>query len=359
MFRLTLSSIWLLIVATIVGCGSGDSETSDDSEPTSNSASENASTEKASAPDSPEAAFKAFSRAMQAQDYPRAISVASGESQALLASGLVMEVEFMEIEDNAKKESRDSLLKKHAVDLSGPDTLLKSVKDIPALVSELTEWLKENAVGSIQSGFPDFGELGKVTVDGEKATAQVDTKRGWRPIEFRKVDGNWVVHLPKNSSPTSPVKDDGTPGIGTLSIGDKEYKLREATAYPAKDGFDKPCTMLLFTERKKSPKQLDAMKEMLREKGSVTAMFLGLGGHIELMLDKDDNVTGQNIWAENVSLAGGSGAEVTIKRDGNRISGKAVMKEADLQPGRQPHRFEVEFETQVIATEIGAVSSDE
>jgi len=42
MFRLVSSLIWLLVVATIVGCGSGDSETSGKSEPTSNSASENA-----------------------------------------------------------------------------------------------------------------------------------------------------------------------------------------------------------------------------------------------------------------------------------------------------------------------------
>jgi len=46
------------------------------------------------------------------------------------------------------------------------------------------------------------------------------------------------------------------------------------------------------------------MKEILREKGSVTVMFLGLGGHIELTLDKDDKLTDQNSWAENVSLSG-------------------------------------------------------
>ena len=349
MFRLVMSSIWLLVVATIVGCGSG---------------------KKAPTYESPEAAFKAFSQAMQVQDYPRAISATSGESQSLIASGLVMEVAFVEIEDKAKKELRDSLLKKHAVDLSNlaDDTLLKSVKDIPALVSELTEWMKENADGSSQPGFPDFGELDKVTVDGGKATAQVDTKRGWRPIEFRKVDGHWVVHLPKNSSPTSPVKDDGTPGIGTLWIGDKEYKLREATAYPAKDAFGKTCTTLIFTERKKSPKQLDTMKEMLREKGSVSVSF-SLGGHIVLTLDKDNKLTDRYIWAENVSLSGSSGVEVTVKRDGNRISGKAVKKEAEADStqkhepidgrGQLRHRFEVEFDTQVIVTEIGAVRSDE
>lgn len=87
-----------------------------------------------------------------------------------------------------------------------------------ACTARQVEWMKENADGSSKPGFPKFGELDKVTVDGEKATAQVDTKRGWRPIEFRKVDGIGLSIFPKTHHPQVRSKTTVLPESGRYRL---------------------------------------------------------------------------------------------------------------------------------------------
>ena len=78
-------------------------------------------------------------------------------------------------------------------------SIAKSAKDKPALIGELFAWLKKNSNGSGS----DFRvqELGKVTVDGDHATATVDTGRGKRPIEFHRIEGGWLISMPEGRPP--------------------------------------------------------------------------------------------------------------------------------------------------------------
>ncbi len=366
MFRLVLSSFLSIAVATIVGCGSEDPEPSATSDSTSSEAPETkvstTSEKKAATFDTPKAAFDAFVQASKAGEWPKVINVLSQESQTMFTASMVMDASFSTT-DKAKQESLDQLLKKHGIDVNaepepgdenaGPESLIKSVKDLPALVSELSKWMSENADDS-DSGFMEVGELGEVTIDGDIATAQVDSERGMRPIEFRKVDGSWVVHLPKpgrgepESVSDSATEDDGTPGIGTLWIGDEAYKLREATAYRSKF-FDDPCTVVLLTARKMSPKQLEGLKKMLAKDGNDDSYF-ARGPHVKLTLDKDGKLMSLFAWADSISISSNSGVEVTVKIDGNRISGKAARKEPK-KTSNTKLRFEAEFDTEMLAAD--------
>ncbi|MCH2203063.1 MAG: hypothetical protein MK102_13920 [Fuerstiella sp.] len=368
MLRLFMSSFCLVTTATIVGCSSEDSLPASESESTS-IVEQDAKKEKFSF-DTPEAAFEVFTQALLAKDWPMAITMVSVESQKMLASGLVMDASFSTFEDKATEQALNTLLKKHGIDLNaepepgdenpGFDSFLDSVKDVPALVTELTEWTKTNIDRSSKSGFPELGGLDKVVVDGEKATARVDSDRGWMPLEFHKSNDCWVIHLPMDRSPTDPVEDDGTSGIGTLWIDDTAFKLREVMAYPGLF-FDKPCTRLLFTERQMSPKQFDSMKKQLEETGRINAM--ALGGHVEVMLNKDDQLQDIFAWAENQSFSIGTvnsdEVKVTVSRDSNRISGGAAMPEpVNIGRGDKTFRFEVEFDTEIIQVKTSVLISD-
>jgi hypothetical protein len=159
--------------------------------------------------DSPDAVFSAFQESTKAEDWPGAARCLTAESQAMLADGMIIAASFQTAGDSAKEQDLKAILKRHGIDLdaalsdeaspTGPTSLAASAKDKSALLADVWAWLKKNGKNG---GGPDLrmDKLTDVKAEGDQATALADTSRGQRPIEFRRVDGGWLIHLPSGRS---------------------------------------------------------------------------------------------------------------------------------------------------------------
>jgi hypothetical protein len=168
--------------------------------------------------DTPEAAFNAFQEAAKSEDWQAAARCLTPESQAMMADGLIFAASFATLGDKEKEKSLDELLKKHKIDMDAEPkepadkdpmampSFVADVEDKPALIEDLFAWLEKNSSGK---GGPDFEvkKLGEVKIDGDQATAMAETDRGDKPVEFRRIDGGWLVHLPSGPGPS--VSGDG------------------------------------------------------------------------------------------------------------------------------------------------------
>ncbi|MEX2142532.1 MAG: hypothetical protein WD894_24980 [Pirellulales bacterium] len=175
--------------------------------------------------DTPEAAFNAFQKAMEAEDWQAAARCLTPESQATMADGLIFGSSFATFGDTEKAKDLKQLLKRYEIDMDAEPkepadkdaaampSFVADVENKPALIEDLFAWLNKNST----SGSPTFEikNLGEVKIDGDEATAMAETERGDQPVEFRKVDGGWLIHLPNGGGPT--VSGDGPelppPGI--------------------------------------------------------------------------------------------------------------------------------------------------
>lgn len=191
----------VLIAVACVGC-SNQSGTPDKSGGSGSSATSGHAT--------PEAAFQAFKRAMDAEDWKAAALCLVPESRYGLAFGLVMGASFSTFGDESKEQSLNQLLTKHGINLeeeSGAEgegdmeqammDMFKPVTDLPGLIGELGAWIKQNASGDDQGGMMAVGELSEVKIEGDSATASVQSERGPMPIEFRKTSSGWLVLMPE------------------------------------------------------------------------------------------------------------------------------------------------------------------
>src|SRR5262245_31883166 len=107
--------------------------------------------------DTPEAAFKAFQEATEAEDWQTAANCLTADSQTMMADGLILGVSFSTSGDEQKEKDVAALLKKHGIDLdadppaakqgTGMPEISASLKDKPALISDLMAWLKKNKGG--------------------------------------------------------------------------------------------------------------------------------------------------------------------------------------------------------------------
>jgi hypothetical protein len=163
--------------------------------------------------DSPEAAFKAFQEATEAEDWQAAARCLTPESQAMMADGLIFGASFATLGDPEKEKELEQLLKRYEIDMDAepkepqdkdPSAMPSFVADVenkPALIEDLFAWLKKNSTG----GGPSFEikKLGEVKIDGDEATAMAETEDGDKPIEFRRVDGGWLIHLPSDRGPSA------------------------------------------------------------------------------------------------------------------------------------------------------------
>jgi hypothetical protein len=158
--------------------------------------------------DTPEAAFTAFKEATEAEDWQTAVNCLTADSQTMMADGLILGVSFSTGGDEQKEKDVAALLKKHGIDLDaeppaakdgpGMPEISAGVTDKPALISDLMAWLKKNKDGG---NFIQLKKIGKVTVDGDKATAMVETENGQRPIAFVRVDGGWLLSMTDEAGP--------------------------------------------------------------------------------------------------------------------------------------------------------------
>jgi len=212
MRRAVYSSIVLSALLTLFsGCGKQDDESGAPKTPQTPDAPRTSDKPQVSdALQTPEAAFNAFQEAAKKSDWKAVAELLSPESQEAMAAGMIIAGSFIGAFDEQKGEEFQQLLSKHGIDVDpekGPEGMedasmeeaLKAVvgpvKDKPAFVADMIGWLDENADGA---GFGDIGSgtLSDVTITDDMATATVTVDGEPHPIEFRRSNGRWLVHMP-------------------------------------------------------------------------------------------------------------------------------------------------------------------
>jgi len=179
--------------------------------------------------ETPEAAFAAFQEAAQEKDWKAVAELLTPESQESMAAGMIFIASFMAAFDEGKGKELEQLLKKHGLDpdaAKGPDAeeaasleqALKAavgpIKDKPALIAEMIGWLDENAEGAGGSSFAEgFGsiasaKLSDLSIEGDTATGTVTGEDESGPIEFRRLNGRWLIHIPEDETRMGPGSDE-------------------------------------------------------------------------------------------------------------------------------------------------------
>ena len=174
--------------------------------------------------DTPEAAFNSFKSAVSNNDWKTATAQLTNESQDVLASGMMMMAAFASIsfdadEAKANEESFNQLLAKHGLDKGAMESenedenqdpsaamkeMMAPVKDKPAFVADMIAWIDEHAQDDDNGLMEEIttGELKDIKIDGDSASGMIamskDGETNEEPIEFRKVNGKWFIHLPMN-----------------------------------------------------------------------------------------------------------------------------------------------------------------
>jgi hypothetical protein len=203
-----MKRIVLLLAAGLLlwstGCGGDDSDTNDGSSSSATGATF----------ESPEVAFEAFQEAIEKKEWKQAAKCMTADAQSAIAMLLTMPVSMMAAFDEAKQPEIEALFTKHGLNMdegppggSGGDqldavrTFGKQIKDKPAFIAELIDWLDKNdddSDGDSVFSAMGKGQLGDVTINGEFATAVLtvveDGRSETQPMEFKKENGGWLLH---------------------------------------------------------------------------------------------------------------------------------------------------------------------
>ena len=216
--------IWLGVFASLClccsGCGGGNESPPAQSD-SGGEQSAAAQTDAGSGPagsasddagESPEAAFAALKQAAEQEDWDAAARLLTDDSQTAIAGMLVFVGGLVAAFDAEEGKGLEELMEKHGLsedvdpepppgtDLSDPLAMVKAlasvVEDKPAFIGEVMDWMVENADSTED---PDFAaaKLTDLVIDGDTASATVTGVDVGDTIEFRRVDGKWLVHLPE------------------------------------------------------------------------------------------------------------------------------------------------------------------
>lgn len=135
---------------------------------------------------------------------------------------------------------------------------------------------------------------------------------------------------------------------GTLTIGNKTYKLSSAAAYETKQ-FDKPMTTVVLSER---PLNLANLKGALGKKSADD--YFEFIPQVKLSIDAEDNISSMHLWADNVSVSGNSDLAGDIVIEDGRARGTVTM----AKPGEffdKSYTFAVSFDVDVLGAAKSAV----
>ncbi len=185
----------------------------------------------------PEAAFAAFQEAAKKSDWKTVAELLTQESQESMAGAMIFAGSLMAAFDEEKGKEFEQLLSKHGLDIDpkeGPagmedasmeealKAVVRPIKDKPAFIADMIGWLDENADGS---GFDDIGSgtLGDLTITGDTASGTITVDEELDPIEFRRSNGRWLIHMPEDEMGMEPgvsVTSDFGPSEGFEDFGD-------------------------------------------------------------------------------------------------------------------------------------------
>jgi hypothetical protein len=162
---------------------------------------------------SPEKVAEAFKKAAADKDWKTMFTCSTDNAKMILIMGPMSRAEGVAFSDASKKESLDAILKKHGIDPTkkpGPDDdPMAGVKDKAALFADLTDWLDKNRPKS-KNGKPRPSMVDRIAntefnnfkTTGDTATAEMSSGGRKMPIDFKKIDGKWYVHI--DLSPRAP-----------------------------------------------------------------------------------------------------------------------------------------------------------
>lgn len=157
---------------------------------------------------SPQEVFDDFQKAATAKDWNKLMACMTPETQDAMVAGFVMMGAMAAAFGDKEMEP---LLKKHGVDpnakpdesITDPAEAMKllagKIKDKPAFVSDIMAHLEKKDPGAATQNLPS-GTLTDVKIEGDAATATVvgkdkDGKEQKADIQFKKVDGSWLLHM--------------------------------------------------------------------------------------------------------------------------------------------------------------------
>lgn len=338
-------------LAVAVGCSKQSAEPTD-----SGGAEAKDSPVAAQSFDTPDAVFSAFAEAMEKDDWQSAVTMITDESKQIIVMGMVMQSAFMTMGDEAKGKELEQLFEKHGLDENVTEgaeevDVNEVITDLPAFVGELTAWIKANAKET-DEGFPKLTAISDVEIDGDSAMAMTETEMGPQPIEFRKENGQWKVHLamepPPHSEPSIDelgidFDDTGDGKIGSMQVGEKSSGLNYAFAYHGKF-FDEPCVYLVLSAEEVSEEKRSELEQKLKENDG-DAVFFADGPNVSLTLSRDGELKSMFAWIDNTSTSSNRGPAVDVEINGNTIRGRVGMAP---ESGREnPVQFQAKFETEI------------
>ncbi len=350
----SISFLAIVSSAFVVGCGSEEKESTDKKKADADGGKPAAAA--AQSFDTPEAVFAAFSQATANNDWQSAIGMITDESKAMVVMGMIFQAGFMTMDDEAKGKELEQIGKKYGLDENMPEPASPDdvdvnslVDDLPGFIGELSAWIAANDTDS-KGGFPKLTEVSDIKIDGDSATGLVKTEDGQQPIEFRKVDGQWKVHMATGPPPAPSIDELGVDfanvgegEIGSMQVGDKTAALRHAFAYHAKF-FDDPCIVLTLTAVEVSAEKQQDLEQQLKENPD-NAFFFPDGPNVRLTLTPEGQLMSMNAWIDNSSINTNRGPAVDVQIDGNKISGRVGM--APKEFGEQEFQFHAKFDTEI------------
>lgn len=160
---------------------------------------------------SPQAAFDAMSDALAAGDWRRATGCMTDESQEMMAGGLLLIGGLVSAFGGEESAGLTAVMQRHGIDPEeGPDidengAFDLPIRDKPQFIADMLAAMEATGE-NIDEGpiaWAESSELADLVMDGDTATATVvsmtEDGEEREPIEFRRSDGAWLVHLPKEA----------------------------------------------------------------------------------------------------------------------------------------------------------------
>jgi hypothetical protein len=134
---------------------------------------------------------------------------------------------------------------------------------------------------------------------------------------------------------------------GTLTLGNKTYKLAHVVAYEMMQ-FDKPMTTVVLSEK---PLNLAKLKAALGKKAADD--YFEFTPQVKFVIDSEDNVSSMHFWADNTSVSGNSDLTGDVVIEDGRARGTVKM----TKPGEffdKQYRFDVSFDVDVLGKSTSA-----
>jgi hypothetical protein len=202
---------------------------------------------------------------------------------------------------------------------------------------------------------------GSDSADGLSGAALVEEGRARGTVKLKKPGSFFdkvytaeisfdVPVLTRDSTPAKRLVD--APRLansGTLTFGNKTYKLSNVVAYEMNQ-FDKPMTTVVLSEK---PLNLAKLKAALGKKSADD--YFEFMPQVKLVIDAEDNIGSMHLWADNSSISGSGSSDLAgdIAIEDGRARGTAKL----TKPGEffdKKYNFAASFDVDVLGKPASA-----